>query len=361
VTVFVNGRFATQPLSGVQRYAGEILRALDALAGRGRGADYVLLSPSGAPKAGLVHIEQRWVGGGGGHRWEQWAFARAARDGVALSLAMSGPLLHPRQIVVIHDAAVHRHPEHFACHYAAAHRLLDRGLARRARIATVSQFSRRELAAVLGLAEHDILLAPNGSDHARGVPDRRVIGRLGLVGRRFFVTIGNQTANKNLAVATRALARIDDPEVRLVVVGEQRRAVFGGGTALPADPRVIIAGRLSDEAVAALLEQARALVFPSRYEGFGLPPLEAMAAGCPVLASDCAAALEVCAGAAEHFGADRDQALAGLMARALADDGWRAERAAAGLARAADYHWADSAAVLAAASAEMESGVAVAA
>lgn len=354
MTVFINGRFALQPLSGVQRYAREMVRALDALAGRGEAPGMVLLCPPGAPDLGLHHIEQRTVGGGTGHAWEQWAFARGARRGVALSLAMSGPLLHPRQLVVVHDAAVHRRPDHFSRRYGTAHRLLERGLAKRARIATVSQFSRRELAAVLGLAERDILVAANGADHSRGVPDAAVLRRLGIDGRPFFVTVGNQSPNKNLAVVGRALALIDDPAARLVVVGEPCARVFGGAT-VAGDPRVIIAGRLSDAEVAALLGVARALVFPSRYEGFGLPPLEAMASGCPVLASDCAAVIEVCGGAADHFGPDDAEGLAVLMRRALADDGpWRAARIAAGHRQAATYRWADSAAILAQACMEIE-------
>ena len=340
--VFINGRFAIQPMSGVQRYASEIVRALDQMGNRRPDLTFELLSPPGAPDAGLRNIPQRWIGLGSGHAWEQSWFGRAARDGVALSLAMSGPIFHPRQIVVLHDAAVHRHPEFFSPRYAAAHRVIERQLARRATIATVSHFSRRELAAVLGIGEAAILLAPNGADHARVCTDPSIVGRFGLDGRPFFLTLGNLTANKNLAVVLRALGRIADPALRVVAVGEQRRSVFGT-IALTDDLRLILAGRLTDPEVAGLMRQARALIFPSRYEGFGLPPLEAMAIGCPVLASNCDAVVEVCGGAAEHFRADDDAALASLMAAALTDDGsWRVRRVAAGLDRANQYRWEDS-------------------
>jgi glycosyltransferase involved in cell wall biosynthesis len=361
MTVFINGRFATQPQSGVQRYAGEIVRALDVLAGDGRWPQMVLLSPPGAPAAGLAHIAQRRIGRGGGHGWDQWAFARGARDGIALSLAMSGPLLHSRQLVVLHDAAVHRFPAHFSRSYGLGHRMLERGLARRARIATVSEFSRRELAAVLGISLADIVLAPNGADHLRGPVDDGVLLRLGLGARPFFLTVGNLSANKNLGLVMRALRRIAGDNVRLVIVGERRGRIFGP-TQIGDDPRAIFAGRLSDAEVGALLRSARALIFPSRYEGCGLPPLEAMAAGCPVLASDCGAAIEVCGGAAEHFGPDEEDRLAVLMAAALADDGrWRSARIAAGFDRALHYRWASSATVLAGACAAMDQPRAVAA
>ena len=94
-TVFINGRFYIQPMSGVQRYAHEIVAQLDELAGEGESdLGYVLLTPKGARPAGLKHIKQRCVGPLQGHGWDQLTFAMAARDGVALSLAMTGPILH---------------------------------------------------------------------------------------------------------------------------------------------------------------------------------------------------------------------------------------------------------------------------
>lgn len=337
----------------MQRYAGEILRELDVRAGATRGEDYVLLSPRDAPDAGLANIEQRRVGRRGWHGWDQMHFARAACEGVALSLAMSGPLMHRRQLVVLHDAAVHRRPGHFSRTYGMGHRWLERGLSRRARIATVSDFSRRELADVLGMDAGAILVAPNGADHAPGRVDGGVCKRIGLTPRRFFVMIGNLSANKNVAVARRALTRVVDRDVRLVVVGAEAGCLAGEARDLP-EERVRFVGRLDDAAVAGLLREACALVFASRYEGFGLPLLESMASGCPVLASDCAAAVEVCGGAAEHFGLDDDRRLATLMERALADDDWRERKVAGGLERTRVYRWADSAAVLATACGELE-------
>ena len=118
-------------MSGVQRYAREIVRALDQRPGA---ADrYVLLTHPGADSLNLRNIPTRKIGRAGGHLWEQTALAWTARHGRLLSLGGSGPVLHRQQIVVIHDAAVFRHPEHFRTGYAAFHRALNRILARRAR------------------------------------------------------------------------------------------------------------------------------------------------------------------------------------------------------------------------------------
>lgn len=339
--IFINGRFLTQPMSGVQRYARQIVRALDQRPGAAE--RYVLLTPPGAENLNLLYIPTRKIERAGGHLWEQTALAWTARHGRLLSLGGSGPVLHRRHIVVIHDAAVFRHPEHFRTGYAAFHCALNRILARRARLATVSEFSRRELASVLNLSPNSIAVAPNSADHLRNItPDPAVIESLVLTPRPYFVALGNLTPNKNLAVAIHALSHLADPAVRLVLIGD-RPAVFDRST-FPADPRLIFAGRRSDAEITALLGGARALVFPSLYEGFGIPPLEAMTLGCPVIASDIPATREVCADAALYFDPADDAALAAHMAEMLSRPD--VARRDAGLRRADHYAWSRSAEVI---------------
>ena len=339
---FINGRFLTQPLSGVQRYAREIVRALDR---RPDAADrYVLLTPTGADDLDLTNIPIRTTPGGQGHIWEQTTLAWTARHGHLLSLCGAGPVLHPRQVVVIHDAAVFRHPEHFRPAYAAFHRLLGRLLARRARLATVSEFSRQELATTLHIPALDIVVSPNSADHLKAItPDPEIVARLDLTHRPYFVALGNLAPHKNISVAIRALGRIPNPSVRLVLIGGRPETIFTGPS-LPPDPRLVLAGRCSDAEIAALLAQARGLLFPSLYEGFGIPPLEALAQACTVIASDIPATREVCADAALYFDPTDDAALADHMTHLLtAPDPARRE---AGFRRADRYAWSRSAEIL---------------
>jgi glycosyltransferase involved in cell wall biosynthesis len=344
-TLYINGRYLTQPMSGVQRYAHEIVGALDTIAGDApNGMKFVLLTPKGAPKANLRHIEQREAGSFSGHLWDQISFAWAARSGIALSLAMTGPILHRRHIVVIHDAAVQRHPEHFSKAYTLAHGIIDRMLSKTATVATVSEFSRRELADVLHMDARDIVVAPNGAEHLALGGNDKVIEQLGLSDTPYFMILGNITRNKNLAVAIRALGALPDGACKLVAVGRLDATVFGQGYLPPMHPDLMLAGRLDDAAVSGLLCGAKALIFPSLYEGFGIPPLEAMVNDCPVLASTAEAVVEVCGDAAEYFEPHDDAELARLMAMVLQDDGtWRTSRNAKGKSRLAKYSWRASA------------------
>lgn len=354
-TIYIEGRFTTQRLTGVQRYAGEITRALDRIVGaEAPSLRIVLLQPREGASLGLHHIEERRIASGGSHAWTQFHFLRAARRGVALSLASSGPVLHRRQVVVIHDAAIYRHPDFYSKSYRVLHKTLGQMLAKTATIATVSEFSRGELAQFLKVPAARIVVAPNGSEHLQIAPDRQIVDKLGLAGRPFFLVLGSLTTNKNLAVVIRALAHLPGNAARIVAVGDVNDGIFGKLSIAP-NPDFLMPGRLSDAEIAGLMGSARALIFPSIYEGFGIPPLEAMTHGCPVLASTAPAVMEVCGDAADYFPAHDDTALAGLLRKVLSDhDGsWRSERVRAGAERVGHFSWEASARTLLAACREL--------
>lgn len=347
MTLFINGRFRQQPMSGVQRYATEIVLAIDALAAEKRiSVPCRLVVPPGTAPLALKAIEQVEFGRFGGHVWEQLDFARAARDGVALCLAGSGPVFKRSQVCVIHDAAIYRFPDNYSKNYRLLHKAIDRQVARRATIATVSEFSRGELSECLSIPADKIVVAPNAAEHLSACPDETVFSRIGLASDQpYFLTIGSLTRNKNVQLAVRAIAAMP-ADIKLVVVGRIDGAVFAAQMPETSE-QTILAGRLSDEEVTALMRKARALVFPSFYEGFGIPPLEAFANACPVLASSIPPVREVCGDAADYFDPHDAQQLAALMHNALADRGdWRAERLRRGSERLRLFSWKKSAATL---------------
>jgi glycosyltransferase involved in cell wall biosynthesis len=265
-------------------------------------AEWQILAPPNAQTlSGLQRINVKQVGSLQGHAWDQIDLARAAAGTRLVSLANSGPVLHRDHLVVIHDAQVFRRPDFFSRRYLALHRTLGHLLARSATIATVSAFSRNELAEVLSLDPVSIPVISNSAEHFATVePDFSIVEKLHLAPHQFFLFVGSMTKNKNVDTAIRAAERLGRADFPLVVVGGDNSKVFGGG-ATASRSGVIIAGRLKDEEIAALFARATAFIFPSLYEGFGVPPLEAMFFACPVIASSAAAVRETCDDSVVYF------------------------------------------------------------
>jgi glycosyltransferase involved in cell wall biosynthesis len=347
-SVCINGRFLTQRTSGVQRFAAELVKALDAelAAGQGRhiAAQWQLLAPPGPWEVPALRcIQVRQVGQGRGHLWDQLLRWHCHRNDLLVNLGNSGPVLRGHSLSVIHDAAVYRTPLNFTRGYRTFHQALGRLLALRSHIATVSDFSRDELSQVLDIPARRIAVVPNGSEHLRGVePDASVLLRLGLESQPFLLFIGSPVPNKNVATAVTAFCQLQRADVRFVIVGAADSSVFGQGLQL-LPPGVVLAGRLSDAQVAALLLRARALVFPSLYEGFGIPPLEAMVHGCPVIASDIPPVREVCGEAVLYFDPTNAAALAQRMRQALEDPAALQPLAERGQERVSLFSWRRSA------------------
>ena len=347
LSVYINGRFLEQPLSGVQRYAREMVLALDRLlAAEEQCAESwcLLTTGRGQESLDLERIAVRQIPSRlTGHAWEQFVLGRAAGAGALVGFGGSGPVAHKRQLVIIHDAAVFRRPDLFSPAYGAWHRLVGRVLAKRARIGTVSRFSRRELAEILKLDPTAIPIFYNGSDHMRRVQaSANTTAFEQLRGRPYFVVLGNFTRNKNVALALEALKHVR--EAALVVIGSADQRIFATPDVDEYDERLIFTGRLNDANVAGLLEQASALLFPSLYEGFGIPPLEAMVLGCPVIASDIPAVREACGDAARYFDPLDPIDLAKQMRIIVAEaHSARADRIRQGQARAETFTWDRSA------------------
>lgn len=350
VPVCFNGRFLTQPASGVQRFALELLLALDCQldapdrAGQHR---FELLIPNGVRELPTFkHIAIRRVAGRGNHWWDQMLRRHCPAEAVMVNLANGGCILRRRHLSVLHDASVYLMPGNFTWRYRLWHRSLGRLLALCSTIATVSTTSRDDLCRVIGLRAGEVSVIPNASEHLEAVtPDPAVLPRLGLEAGRYFVIIGSAAPNKNVQRAVEAFSQVEAAGERLVIVGGVDAAVFGR-TPVSQRQGVLLPGRLPDAEIAALLRQARALVFPSLYEGFGIPPLEAMSCACPVLASDIPAVREVCGQAALLFDPLDPTSIAAAMRRAVTDPTHMEVLRQRGLAQVRRFSWRHSASLL---------------
>jgi glycosyltransferase involved in cell wall biosynthesis len=329
----VNGRFLTQKVTGVQRFAAEVTQALAR-----QGAAIRLLAPPGAPdRLGDIAVEH--VGTRGGQVWEQIELPRAAGGDLLLNLGNAAPLLRgSRQAVVIHDAGVFDTPESYSTAFRAWYRTMHLALPRLgARIVTVSDFSRGRLAARLRLDPAGISVMPEGGEHILRAPaDAAVLAKHGLQPGRYALAVGTRAAHKNLGALREAVALLAARGMVLAVAGAQDASVFSGAADVASAKAL---GRVSDAELRALYENALCLVFPSRYEGFGIPPLEAMWCGCPVLAAEAGAVRETCGEAALWFDAEGPRSPAAAIARLLDEPGLADALRGAGRARASLYSW----------------------
>jgi glycosyltransferase involved in cell wall biosynthesis len=313
--IALNARAAARPeLGGVERWARELAARLPAL------GDYEVIRPPAA----LAHRA--------GHGWEQAVLPAKARGArLLLNPANLAPLAFPRNAVVIHDAAALRHPGWYSPLYGHWQRGILPLVARRARmVITVSDFSRRELAELLGVDAH---VVPGGVDqrfHPQADPEP---ARAALdLTRPYVLTVASRTTRKNLASLDATARRLAREGIDLVAAGGERPQFHedhAGQTAARA------LGHVPDEHLPGLYAGARAFVLPSWHEGFGLTCIEAMACGVPVVAARAGALPETCGDAARYADPFDHDDIADQVQAALDDDALRA----AGPRHAARYTW----------------------
>jgi glycosyltransferase involved in cell wall biosynthesis len=282
-----------------------------------------------------------------GQLWEQVllpAWAAHARTGVIFSPANLAPLAWPRNVVLVHDAAPFRRPQAYARSYRSWHRVVGAASARRAlRVVTVSEFSRRELVELLGLDPAMVTVITGGVSPRFG-PDRDpepIRAKLGLE-RPYVLTIGTLDERKNLSALGAAARRLRAEGFDVVQAGDVRRhfspAADGEG--------LRSLGYVDELDLPGLYRGASAFVLPSLYEGLGLPCLEAMACGVPVVASNRAALPETCRDAAVLVEPEDSDALWRALRSVLEDQALRQRLREAGLRRAASFSWDRAAAQL---------------
>lgn len=297
----INGDFASLKPTGVARYGDRVVRALDGLLAEHHrdlaDLELRLLVKAGAPHVPALsalpieeaadikpHLPQVWT---------QVILPRRVKGGL-VSFCNYGPLATRRQILCIHDIHPLTAPESYTWGFRTYNRAMLPLLGRRlAAITTVSRFSAQDIAAHRIAPADKIIVTYNGHEHVHETAD--IV--LPPSPRPFVMGIGRDLAYKNTEMFFRIAPALDEAGLDLVLAGAFDPAAYlPAGAPLPAN--IELAGRVSDATLFALMRRARAFLFPSRVEGFGLPAVEAMAADCPLVVADAPALPEIVGDAA---------------------------------------------------------------
>lgn len=341
--VYINGKFYSGDFNGVHRVADLLVQKIDERLGVPGAPQVTLLLPVRGARVRrpvLRNIAVRELDDAPSQRWEQCRLPALSADGVLVNLANLAPLRHRRKVTLIHDAQFLLPDSSYPPRQRLGYRLLMPRIARSsAAVLTVSHHSRRMLD-IMGVSPASRTgVLGNGADHILSTaPDGAVLAAHGLAHRSYALMFGSAKAYKNNAAVFAAYARRAPGGVPLVVVGPTREALVSAGLSPPVG--AIFVGPCEDAALRALYMGARCLLCPSRTEGFGLPPLEAMLCGTPVVVAPAGALPEVCRDAALYADVDDPASWAQAIAALDPAESLFARKVEAGLARARQFTWA---------------------
>ena len=279
------------------------------------------------------------------HLWEQIDLPIMAGGAPILNFCNLGPMATSNAVTVIHDAHVYETPESYSKAFVAYYRLIYSQIGKRhKKIGAISEYSKNALVANGVTSADRIIVTPDGLDHVlRDGCDPSVLAKLNLQPEGYVLALSNAYLHKNVRVLAEAFMDETLSDLKLVVFGSDGREQFEEA-GIPVPPNLVFAGRVSNEERRALYESALGFGFPSRVEGFGLPPGEALLLGCPVIAAPCTAIPEVCGDAATYADPDDPQTWINeiLDLKSLNADA-RANRIQAGQEQARKFTWRGSA------------------
>jgi glycosyltransferase involved in cell wall biosynthesis len=349
--IYVNGRFLQQPITGIQRYGRELLRVWDELIDSGEiDSDQVIIevlvprAKVDAPK--LRHIRVREVGRFKGQLWTQLELPAQSRDGLLFSPDNLQPLLAPLlgpSVLTVHDLTFKLFPRAHTTPFRILYGLLiSNGIRNATALITCTEAERTNILGHYPSARNRIAVVHLGARSAQTAAANEEERRDNQPTERYMLWVGSLISRKNPQGAIDAAVLVNQQmRLPLIVVGSGHRGMQKPEIRVPVNHNTIqFANRVSSsDDVMELYRNAVCLLFPTFYEGFGLPAIEAMAYGCPVVTSDIPVMREVCGDAALYCNPNEPGDIADKV-RMLAENAeMREQLRHRGLGRAAQFSW----------------------
>lgn len=289
IDICINGKFLSQNLTGVQRYAVEIIKAIDNHLNDTKIKEkynFIIIAPSNLKyDFKFKNIKIRKVGLLKGTLWEQIELPYYSRNKFLLNFCNVAPIIKKNQIVTIHDAATAAMPKSFSMVFKLWYRFMYFILEKRLnKIFTVSNFAKNQVNKYFNFDKNKIIVTYNGIEHIfRIKPDNEILKKFSIEKCNYILAVSSLNPSKNFKLVLECAKYLSD--YKFIIAGRKNTTVFKNEN-LEIPQNVNFIGYVSDEELVALYRNAYCFVYPSLYEGFGIPPLEAIALGCPVILSN---------------------------------------------------------------------------
>lgn len=352
--IYINARFLTQAITGVQRVAHEFVKSLDILMEKGEidssGCRVELL----APKSGIKHdlqlknIPLRQVGKLSGHAWEQLELPFYSRKGLLVCPGNTAPvfslLSRQKTVVTVHDLSYRYFPEAYSLGFRAFYNIvIPMVLKYSSRVITVSESERISILQHYRYADERLRVVHNGGLPGEYLDKVDSIKSVATSDKPFVLYVGSLSRRKNLQGVIEAITLLNrNSTVPAVIVGAGGKSFRNTQFGIPQDVegRIDFKGQVNETGyIIELYKSAACFVFPSFYESSGLPPIEAMACGCPVIASPIPALKERCGDAALYANPSDPADIAEKIERVIKDKALAENLRNKGLERAKMFTW----------------------
>lgn len=339
----VNGRYLTQKATGVHRYAFEICNKLHEM-----GVDFHVAVPKEIHPDYKFSFKVVKCGSFNTHLWEQISLPRYLKhigSPLLISFTGCGPLNYSNQIMTIHDVSHERYPEWFSKNYYRFYHYMMPRIGKKAHaVLTVSEFSKKEIVDTLGInAEKIHVVHSNVPFHNKPSKEEILSFTRNPEAEKYILAVSSMDPRKNFIRLVEAFDKIKDKSVKLYIIGMSFKAFNTPDLQKLIGENVHLPGYISDEKLQTMYQNALLSVYPSLYEGFGLPPLESMTYGCPVINSDIPALREVSQDAALYVDPYNVDDITQKIEQLLVDEPLRKELQEKGLLQIKKYSWDKSA------------------